>query len=354
LRTRPMNAKLGPYKIAWLSEAEDPADAGEIFSCDHVDYDLSPNIGKAWVERLELGNGIQLFHGYHDLEPAPRQLFPLIDVEIHPDTSIFCVQTWVSGSANHREYWQGRSAPPVDIVSRPGRDTFRYHRYWSASVMVEGGIVSEMYSMAMEDATLRSLLGEQEMTDLLKNLGLGAGRVTEVRSMPIHMSFSLREAMSSRFTGTSRRLFSQSRLLEYLANLYSSIVHDENLGTEKPHVAKIRELRDHLLTFEGKIPNLNHLSAEFNLPARRLNAEFMREYGQSIFSFVTDHRLQQAHAAITQSPIAMKVLAARLGYSHVNHFISAFRKKFGYAPGSLRNQKMNLQPKTRRSEATPR
>jgi len=34
----------------------------------------------------------------------------------------------------------------------------------------------------------------------------------------------------------------------------------------------------------------------------------------------------------------MKVLAARLGYSHVNHFIAAFKKKFGYPPGSLRKK----------------
>ncbi|NTW85245.1 MAG: AraC family transcriptional regulator, partial [Holophagaceae bacterium] len=32
----------------------------------------------------------------------------------------------------------------------------------------------------------------------------------------------------------------------------------------------------------------------------------------------------------------MKALAANLGYSHVNNFIYAFKKKFGYPPGSVR------------------
>jgi AraC-like DNA-binding protein len=53
---------------------------------------------------------------------------------------------------------------------------------------------------------------------------------------------------------------------------------------------------------------------------------------------MTDHRLAQAHALLQTEQISMKVLAARLGYSHVNHFIAAFRKKFGYPPGSLRKK----------------
>jgi AraC-like DNA-binding protein len=32
----------------------------------------------------------------------------------------------------------------------------------------------------------------------------------------------------------------------------------------------------------------------------------------------------------------MKVIAERLGYSHVNHFITALKRKFGYPPGSVR------------------
>jgi len=32
----------------------------------------------------------------------------------------------------------------------------------------------------------------------------------------------------------------------------------------------------------------------------------------------------------------MKTLAHKIGYSHVNHFITAFKKKFGVTPGSLR------------------
>jgi AraC-like DNA-binding protein len=36
--------------------------------------------------------------------------------------------------------------------------------------------------------------------------------------------------------------------------------------------------------------------------------------------------------------VSFRSAATRLGYSHVNHFISAFKRKFGYSPGSLRRK----------------
>lgn len=72
------------------------------------------------------------------------------------------------------------------------------------------------------------------------------------------------------------------------------------------------------------------------MSARWLYEAFTREYGQTIFSFITDHRLNEAHVAMREGALPIKAISARLGYSHVNHFTVAFKKKFGYPPGSLR------------------
>lgn len=41
---------------------------------------------------------------------------------------------------------------------------------------------------------------------------------------------------------------------------------------------------------------------------------------------------------LVETGLPMKVLASRLGYSHVNNFINAFKNRFGYSPGSLRRK----------------
>jgi len=61
-------------------------------------------------------------------------------------------------------------------------------------------------------------------------------------------------------------------------------------------------------------------------------------------SAAADWRLNEAYVAIRDSDVALKVLASRLGYSHVNHFNRAFRCKFGHPPGQLRRGRIAASP----------
>jgi len=72
--------------------------------------------------------------------------------------------------------------------------------------------------------------------------------------------------------------------------------------------------------------------------AAKLNQSFQKKYDQSIYSFLSNQRLDQAHQALLDSDIPLKTLAHKIGYSHVNHFITAFKKKFGVTPGSLKKR----------------
>lgn len=334
-----MSQSLGPYAIAWLAGGDkaEPVSPGQVPAVTRLDYAIPPDFGQAWAEQLDLGNGITLFRGVHDLATAPSRLIPLIEVESSAAEAPFGAQIWLSGSGCHHEYWHGRQNAPVEIVARPGRDTFRYYTKLNATVLIEGGVHSEMRSVVVASPMLRTLLGEAESALLLDRLGLAPHVPTVVRSVPLHVSYPLREAMSSRYAGSARRLYAQAKALEYLAGLYSFASEEgEPSRAVARHASRIHVLRDRLLALEGRLPTLNELSAEFGLSARTLNATFMAEFGQSILSFVTSHRLEQAHLALLESNVPIKQLGARLGYSHANHFNAAFRRKYGYPPGSLR------------------
>lgn len=99
---------------------------------------------------------------------------------------------------------------------------------------------------------------------------------------------------------------------------------------------KIKNLHGYILGTKGKLPKLNEISKQFGISLKTLNDLFTDEYGQSISAFINDYRLSAAHEALEHSDTPMKQLAADLGYSHVNHFITAFKRKFGYSPGTLR------------------
>ena len=101
-------------------------------------------------------------------------------------------------------------------------------------------------------------------------------------------------------------------------------------------IEAIHELHDHLMVLEGKLPTMAVMAQQTGLSQGELNKVFTEEYGMPVHRFVQQQRMTEAHEAVAFSKVPLKVLAHRLGYSHVNHFITAFKRQFGYPPGSLR------------------
>jgi AraC-like DNA-binding protein len=329
-------------KLSWLlaTDRDDVTLERDGPDLQRMPYAMPPEIGEAWIDSLAFPDGIVLYRAVHAMEPSPRgQLIPLLDVDGISEEPTFNAQIWLSGLCCHHEYWNGRNGPSVEIVSFPGRDTFRLKKTWQAKVLVEGGVTSEMRSVVVPGSVMRTLLGDEAVETLLSRLGLSEQRQAVVLPMPMNVSAPLREAMTGQFSGAARKLFAQARILDYLGELLNFVLSGD-LSPPKPAPdIKIEALHQHLVNLEGKMPTLIDLAKEFGISARRLNADFTQKYGRSIYSFVTGHRLMQAHAILLSEPISLKTLAARLGYSHVNHFSAAFKKRFGYPPGSLRRGK---------------
>lgn len=264
-------------------------------------------------------------------------MVPLMEVKLATSEPIFCAQIFLGGLCSHQEQWSNAGKECVEIVAGPGLDTFRHHSDWCAKILGEGGLKVEMFSLVAYDSALTTLIGSDTAERLITHLGLGPEVATVVRPMPAQVSLPLRKAMAPHFFGITRKLYAQSLMLEYLANLIRQVSTDNQpVPKERHRRTRIRDLHEYLMQLEGSLPTLNDLAGQFGGSARQLNTEFAAEYGQTVYAFVTGIRLEQARQALTETKIPMKVLANRLGYSHVNHFIAAFKRKFGHTPGSVR------------------
>jgi AraC-like DNA-binding protein len=100
----------------------------------------------------------------------------------------------------------------------------------------------------------------------------------------------------------------------------------------------ITGLHTELLQVTGEIPKLSDIAKKYNVTPFKLNQIFFENYNQSIYNFLANQRLDQAYQCLLKTDIPMKTLAHKIGYSHVNHFIAAFKKKFGVTPGSIRKK----------------
>lgn len=101
-------------------------------------------------------------------------------------------------------------------------------------------------------------------------------------------------------------------------------------------------LHEDLLQLKGKVPTLHELGLQYEISLPMLNEEFRNMYGKSLRSYISEVRLNEAHAALINSDIPMKIITKNLGYTHVNHVITSFGKQFGSSPGSLRKKTRDI------------
>ena len=333
----PMDTRSSTIQLQWLTgaPADAPGQAPTEGDLENQPIAFPPELGSGSFDLLHLGLGISFFKGCHQFLPAAAGLMvPFGEMKLIYPEPTFMVQSIRHGCACHREF-----LPEATVLFEDGKDLFCYAEQRHVMASVGGGSASEMVSLHIGISSLRNLIGADAAEALLRTLGLAVPPALAVRPMPKALSRLLHEAMSRSFTGPARKLFAQAKALEYLSSLLEHLqASDAHCHPSHRVRSKVQALHGQLLEQEGKLPALEELAQRVGIPARRLNSEFVAIYGESIHSFITGRRLDQAREVLILEDLPMKVLAERLGYSHVNHFINAFRRRFGQAPGKLRRE----------------
>lgn len=329
-----MRHAINQFSFEWLvnPDAEDYAIHATDSNVERGDYPIPADIGTGGYESWVLSNGMALFRGSNTFNPsAIGQTFPMAEVTMAFHEPTFQVQSIIKGQCIHNEISFNKT-----VVYAPGNDLFRYTDSFKVIPILNCSEDVEMISLMVGVSVLSQLLGESMAIRLLKLLELTPAPALQIRQIPLFVSNPLHHALASGYQTPFKAVLAQAKALEYLGSLSHYLDHETTKSGYRHNRSLAKKLYDHLLSTDGHIPTLIELASAFGRSAQSLNNEFEAEYGVSIYAFIHDRRMQQAREAIIHSDLALKQIAARLGYSHVNNFIAAFRAKFGYTPGSLR------------------
>lgn len=186
---------------------------------------------------------------------------------------------------------------------------------------------------------LQQLLDEKTVATILKRLSVDQLNTFNCYPVPASISKMLENCLDHTLRDLLKALQLQACVLDYLCSLVALHLDSGIVKSQNQHPSKVRaqNVRNWLMNVGAETPTLASISDQFGASPNKLNAEFALEYGESIFSFLRNYRLEQAHLAIEKGGQPLKVIAHRIGYSHVNHFITAFKQKFNRTPGSLRS-----------------
>lgn len=161
-------------------------------------------------------------------------------------------------------------------------------------------------------------------------------------NMPITFAMQqcINDIMNCRLAGGLKLLFLESKCIELLAlqsQLYeeaagkTSAICRSDYDRERIHYAK-----EYLLQHAIQPPSLTELAKIAGINEFKLKQGFKEQFNATVFGYLADYKLSQARHLLLDKNYTIKAAAEELGYSSVQHFNTAFRKKFGVPPGRLK------------------
>lgn len=169
--------------------------------------------------------------------------------------------------------------------------------------------------------------------------GQFADLAQEHQPISFAMHQCIQDIMHCQFTGGLKLLFLQAKCLELLTlqaeafeqaarSNTSTVIHS---GHDKDCIL---HARDYLLQNLHNPPSLSALAGIAGINEFKLKKGFKEMFNNTVFGYLNDTRLLQSKELL-HSGMPIKHVAAQLGYSSVQHFSTAFRKKFGVPPGKF-------------------
>lgn len=133
-----------------------------------------------------------------------------------------------------------------------------------------------------------------------------------------------------------KKLFFKGKAYELL-----SLYFNKNEGSDieqcpfladEENVLKIRKAKDIVIINMAEPPGLQELADEVGISLKKLKMGFKQIYGDSVYSFLLDYKLEYARKLLDSGSYNVNEAGLKIGYSTSSHFISAFKKKFGITP----------------------
>jgi AraC-like DNA-binding protein len=150
------------------------------------------------------------------------------------------------------------------------------------------------------------------------------------------MAIAINQLINFNLHPSVRALYFKAKAYEILS-LYFNRPADIDVEqcpflTDEENVDKIKKAKQIIIERMSEPPTLQELSDEINLPLNRLKEGFKQIYGDSVYSFLFDYKMEVARQLLATGSHNVNEVGLKVGYSTSSHFITSFKKKFGTTP----------------------
>ena len=282
------------------------------------------NNDKSSKEITALENDFSVLRIKNDLD-LPKTLQHPVDqefIQFH-----FCSKGQMNFSFNQGNYnfplsdghsmllFNPQKTLPIDLELAP--------QTWLVSILIS---VTRFHSLFSSDADHISFLSPENSSKKYYD------------TLPFTSSIAvvLSQVLQAKVHDSMKELYFKGKVYELLS-LYFNKSEDPSLEqcpflVDEENVQKIRRAKDIILERMTDPPSLENLSLEIGLSLKKLKEGFKQLYGDTVYSYLLDHKMEDARRMLDSQKFNVNEVSLKLGYSTASHFIAAFKKKYGTTP----------------------
>ncbi|WP_228853198.1 helix-turn-helix transcriptional regulator [Aegicerativicinus sediminis] len=239
----------------------------------------------------------------------------------------FCLKGESKFIFNEGRYALGLHSENSILLYNPQRDLPLHLQVepnsWIVSLLIS---IKQFHSLFSKEANYITFLSEENRHKKYYKDGMISPSMAIVLNQIIN--FNLHDSIKD--------IYLKGKAYELLG-LYFNKTEDANIEqcpflVDETNVQKIRKAKDIIIHRMAEPPGLQELADEIDLSLKKLKDGFKQLYGDSVYSFLFDYKMEVARKMLESGDNNVNEVGLKIGYSTASHFIAAFKKKYGITP----------------------
>ncbi len=284
----------------------------------------SKNIARGSVEEISIDDGFYVLKTQNE-SPQTQQVIREIDssfIQFH-----YCLKGGAQFIFNNGNYALDLLDEHALLLYNPQIDLpLDLHinsNSWVISLLIS---IKKFHSLFSQEADYIHFLSDENKDK----------KYYDSKSISPAMAVVLNQMMNSNLHSSIRTLYLKGKAYELLS-LYFNRSKDANIEqcpflVDEENVLKIRKAKDIIIARMADPPSLQQLANEVGLTLKKLKEGFKQIYGDSVYSFLFDYKMEYACKLLSSNKMNVNEVGHKIGYSTSSHFIAAFKKKYGTTP----------------------
>jgi AraC-like DNA-binding protein len=187
--------------------------------------------------------------------------------------------------------------------------------------------------------------GTDELKYFAERVGSGKSGCFATSDLPIDLAAqnAIDAVMNCKFSESLKRIFFLSKAMELMvlqADAYTRLLSKKTSYIKTDYDRdRLNFAREYMMQHIDMPPSIPELSKIAGINEFKLKKGYKELFGTTIFGHLAEARLEQSMRALQEGTKSIAEIAFELGYSSIQHFSAAFKKRYGVPPSEAKKMR---------------